>query len=76
MNLSALLAAPRAYIDPNTGGMLFQLLAVFFALFSGILFFFSRQIKEMFARFRRYRRGPEEADLDSSASSQDDQKPE
>ena len=39
MNLSALLAAPRAYIDPNTGGMLFQLLAVFFALFSGILFF-------------------------------------
>ena len=47
------LLAPGLYIDPNTGGMLFQLLAVFLALFSGILFFFSRQIRSGFARFRR-----------------------
>jgi hypothetical protein len=47
------LAAPGFYIDPNTGGMLFQLLAVFLALFSGILFFFSRQIRSAFARVRR-----------------------
>jgi hypothetical protein len=46
-------AAPRFYIDPNTGGMLFQMLAVILALFSGILFFFSRKIKELFARLRR-----------------------
>ena len=46
-------AAPRVYIDPNTGGMLFQMLAVILALFSGILFFFSRKIKELFARLRR-----------------------
>jgi hypothetical protein len=47
------LMAPHLYIDPNTGGMLFQLLAVFLALFSGILFFFSRQIRSAFASFRR-----------------------
>jgi hypothetical protein len=47
------LMAPGLYIDPNTGGMLFQLLAVFLALFSGILFFFSRQIRAAFARLRR-----------------------
>jgi hypothetical protein len=44
---------PGLYIDPNTGGMIFQLLAVFLALFSGILFFFSRQIRSAFARLRR-----------------------
>jgi hypothetical protein len=47
------LAAPRAYIDPNTGGMLFQILAVLLASVSAILFFFSRQIKAAWARFRR-----------------------
>lgn len=50
-------AAPPAYIDPNTGGMLFQILVVIFATFSGILFFFSRQIKGLFARGRRMARG-------------------
>ena len=54
--------APPAYIDPNTGGMLFQILVVIFAAFSGILFFFSRQIKSIFARGRRKLRrdAPEE----------------
>lgn len=47
------LAAPKAYIDPNTGGMLFQVLAVILAALSGILFFFSRQIKSAWARLRR-----------------------
>ncbi len=46
-------AAPAAYIDPSTGGMLFQLLAVLLAAASGILFFFSRQIKTGLARLRR-----------------------
>ena len=41
------------YIDPNTGGILFQALAGLFALFSGVLFFFSRNIREFFARLRR-----------------------
>jgi hypothetical protein len=47
------LGAPRAYIDPNTGGMLFQVLAMALAAFSGILIFFSRQIKAGVARLRR-----------------------
>lgn len=41
------------YIDPNTGGILFQALAGLFAVGSGILFFFSRNIREFFARLRR-----------------------
>ena len=52
--------APLAYIDPNTGGMLFQMLAILFAAFSGILFFFSRQIKTAFARLRRSLRKSDE----------------
>ncbi len=46
-----------AYIDPNTGGMLFQLLAGFLAVFSAIILFFSRQIRMSLARFARYLRG-------------------
>ncbi len=45
------------YIDPNTGGMLFQLLAVLFALFSAFILFFSRQIRMWLARVARLVRG-------------------
>jgi hypothetical protein len=41
------------YIDPNTGGMLFQLLAVFLAASSAIILFFSRSIRIQIARFWR-----------------------
>ena len=41
------------YIDPNTGGMLFQLLAVLVAFSSAIILFFSRQIRMGFARVAR-----------------------
>ena len=41
------------YIDPNTGGVLFQALAGLLAAVSGVLFFFSRQIREGLARLRR-----------------------
>jgi len=50
------------YIDPNTGGILFQALAGLFAVFSGVLFFFSRNIREYFARLRRRGRKDEEDD--------------
>lgn len=53
-------AETLAYIDPSTGGMLFQILAAAFALFSGFIFFFSRQIKTFFARLRRKMRGEKE----------------
>jgi hypothetical protein len=43
----------HAYIDPNSGGMLFQILAVAFAFFSGILLVFSGRIRMTIARWRR-----------------------
>jgi hypothetical protein len=42
-----------AYIDPNTGGMLFQLLAVLLAVLSGILLVFSRYVRMFVARVKR-----------------------
>ena len=50
------------YIDPNTGGILFQALAGLFAVISGVLFFFSRQIREGIARLRRRSRKDDEDD--------------
>ena len=41
------------YIDPNTGGMLFQVLATSLALFSGLVLLFSGKIRAFMARFRR-----------------------
>ena len=50
----AQIALPLAYIDPSSGGMLFQLLAVLFTLFSAFSLFFSRQIKSAFTRVKRF----------------------
>ena len=41
------------YIDPNTGGILFQTLAVFFGGFFGVVLFFSSKIKMGIAKLRR-----------------------
>jgi hypothetical protein len=41
------------YIDPNTGGILFQALAGAFVAITGVLFFFSRNIRQWIARMRR-----------------------
>ena len=46
----------RGYIDPNTGGILFQVLATVFALLSGTALLFSRQIRAAFARAMRFLR--------------------
>jgi len=56
---SFMIARPvlAAYIDPNTGGMLFQLLAVLFGIFSGLILVFSGKIKMAFFRLRRIIRG-------------------
>jgi LPXTG-motif cell wall-anchored protein len=48
------------YIDPNTGGMLFQALAIGLAAISGVLLIFSRKIRETFAKMRRKSRENEE----------------
>lgn len=41
------------YIDPNTGGMLFQILAVIFAALSGFFLVFSGRIKSAFYQLKR-----------------------
>ena len=46
-----------AYIDPNTGGMLFQVLAVLFGVVSGALLLFSGKIKAVYYRIRRRIKG-------------------
>jgi hypothetical protein len=43
-----------AYVDPFTGGLLFQVFGVIFAGISGALYFFSRQTKSALARLRRF----------------------
>lgn len=45
------------YIDPNTGGMLFQILAVLFGLISGMVLFFGSKIRMAFGQLRRLLRG-------------------
>lgn len=56
------------YIDPNTGGMLFQALAAAFALLSGIALVFSRQIRAAFARLRRFVREALKADNETGVT--------
>jgi hypothetical protein len=41
------------YIDPNSGGMLFQVLIVVFGLLSGMVLIFSSRIKWAIARLKR-----------------------
>ena len=48
------------YIDPNTGGILFQALAGLLAVITGVLFFFSRNIRQWIARIRRHGRQDED----------------
>lgn len=56
------------YIDPNTGGTLFQILATSLALFSGFALLFSSKIRAAIARLRRSTRvGEEPVDQTSPA---------
>ncbi len=48
------------YIDPNTGGILFQALAGILAVVSAVLLLFSRNIRQFFSRMRRTARRDEE----------------
>lgn len=53
--------ASAAYIDPNTGGMLFQVLAAIFGVLSGLVLIFSSRIKMAFFRLMRYFNGSKES---------------
>jgi len=48
------------YIDPNTGGVLFQALAGLLAVISTVLLVFSKNIRQFFSRMRRSTRRNEE----------------
>lgn len=48
------------YIDPNTGGMLFQALAGLLAVFSAVMLAFSRNIRQWFSKLRRHTRKDDE----------------
>lgn len=57
------------YIDPSTGGMLFQVLAVLFGLFSGLILFFSSKIKMAYRRLlRNFREGKNEDEAEDVSS--------
>ena len=60
------------YIDPGSGGMLFQILAVAFGVISGTVLMFSGRIKMMIAKWRRSMRKEEETE--STAENNSDQK--
>ena len=48
------------YIDPNTGGILFQALVGMFAVFTGVILTFSSRIRAGIAKFRRRKNKDEE----------------
>lgn len=61
------------YIDPNTGGMLFQTLAILFGVFSAVILFFSSRIRIAFAKLRRQIRERTGSEAEKSIS--DDETP-
>lgn len=46
-----------SYIDPNTGGLIFQLLAVILASLTGIFLMFYRHVQIFMSRVKRLFRG-------------------
>ena len=49
------------YIDPNSGGMLFQILIAVFSAFAGIFLVFSGRIRTALGQLRRRMRKTDEA---------------
>lgn len=58
------------YIDPNTGGMLFQVLAASFAVFSGLALLLSGKIRAVIARARRSMRDMRNEEIESQTEIQ------
>jgi len=61
------------YIDPNSGGMLFQILVVIFGVLSGTVLMFSSRIKMGIAKLRRTLRKKNEENETSEKQSESDQ---
>lgn len=56
------------YIDPSTGGMLFQVLAIAFTAVSGVILLFSNRIKMFFSRRKRSSEPDQTETLDSNST--------
>jgi len=72
MSLAAYGTAQAAYIDPNTGGLLFQVLAVLIGVISGFLLLFSSQVKKAFYRIKRSLRGEKSEQIEESQPDKQD----
>jgi hypothetical protein len=72
-NLPIAKSVVAAYIDPNTGGMLFQILAVMFGVISGALLLFSGRIKGLYYRVRRRFQEPEAEVVDEGDVQNEDE---
>ena len=59
------------YIDPNTGGMLFQVLAVLFGVISGTILIFSSRIKMGLSKLRRSIRERSDQDQTGETSAEE-----
>jgi hypothetical protein len=59
------------YIDPNSGGMLFQILLVMFGMISGAVLIFSSRIKMGISKIRRAIREKREQGETSAFNSKD-----
>jgi hypothetical protein len=58
------------YIDPNTGGILFQTLAILFGVISGVILLFSSKIKMGIAKLRRAMRKEQEENEPTESKSE------
>ena len=56
------------YIDPSTGGMLFQVLAIAFTAVSGVILLFSNRIKMFFSRRKRNSEPDQAETLESNST--------
>lgn len=75
VGVGSVFAAPPAYIDPNTGGMLAQALIVVLGMLTGVWFFFANRIKMTFNRlmrnFRKKNDGPATQEIVASDAPQE-----
>ena len=62
------------YIDPNSGGLLFQALLVMFGVISGTVLIFSSKIKMGFSKLRRSLREKSGANEIDEATVEEDPK--
>ena len=58
------------YIDPGSGGMLFQILAVAFGVISGTVLMFSGRSKMMIAKWRRSMRKEDQTETTAENNSE------